>query len=123
MSYDISLVDEMGNVMECEYPHKLTGGTIACDENFNQIPIRDAEINITYNYCKQYVNLWGNGSLYHFEGKRGKDIIVLLQGYVLKLGTDTTDNYWEATAGNAGKALEDLLFLCRQCPEGIIEIC
>ena len=122
MSYDISLVDENGDVMKCDFNHKLSGGTIRCDENLNQLPIRDAEINITYNYCQQYNNLWEGGSLFDFEGKQGKDLITRLQQYVWQLGTQTDADYWKATPGNAGKALDDLLYLCRKCPDGIISI-
>ena len=40
----------------------------------------------------------------------------------LKLGTEPHQDYWAATMGNAGKALENILFLCEQCPSGKIRI-
>ena len=123
MSYDISLVDDNGEIMKCDLQHKLTGGKVLVNEDMEQIATVDAELNITYNYGTQYKTLWESGSLYDFEGMRAKEIIPILKHAISILGTDTADDYWSSTPGNAGKALDNLLFLCEQCPEGVVEIC
>ena len=109
MSWDISIVDEQDNIMKCDMNHKLGGGTVRCDENLEQITIREAEINITYNYSSQYAKVWEDyDGLYEmFHDKQAKECISYLQKAVELLGTTTDDDYWGSTPGNAGKAAED----------------
>lgn len=121
MSYDISIINENGETMKTNRPHKLTGGRVRANENLEQIEIYDAELNVTYNYAKLYNIIWGH-TLMEFDGKIAKDIIPKLEEGIEKLGTETYENYYIATPGNAGAALESLKFLCEQCPDGTIEI-
>ncbi len=41
---------------------------------------------------------------------------------ISKLGNDVDKNYWEATEGNAKRALHGLLALAKLRPDGIWEI-
>ena len=123
MSWDIDIVDEDGYTMKCEKEHKMIGGTVRCDENLKQIPVTDATLNITYNYGKLYNLVWEH-TIDWFDGKDANDPIVIdkLKLGIEKLGTFPHQDYWACTPGNAGKALENILFLCEQCPSGKIRV-
>lgn len=90
----------------------------------------EAELNVTYNYGRHFHEAWekaggtfdgdGDGSLGSMLGeKRAGDTIELLARAVEILGTARGPDYWEATPGNAGVALEQLLGWARQHPDGI----
>lgn len=116
MSYDIYLVDpETKETIYFDEPHDLKGGTYAIGGT------TEAWLNITYNYFKffrQYVDPEkGIRALY---GKPAKDCIPILLNAIDQLGTHRDEDYWAATPGNAGAALENLLMLCRLAPEAIV---
>jgi hypothetical protein len=78
-----------------------------------------AELNITYNYSRQYSRL-GFSLKEDLNGKTGAETVELLETLVGKLGTaDDSNDYWEPTPGNAGKALNRLLRWARQHPYGV----
>jgi hypothetical protein len=70
-----------------------------------------AELNVTYNYGQYFRDAWpepiiGGGALGQMlHGKRASNTLTQLEQAVEALGTDTSDDYWEATPGNAGAAL------------------
>ena len=49
----------------------------------------------------------------------GVDSIPLLTKAISKLGDDVSDDYWEATEGNAKRALTQLLTLAKMRPDGV----
>ena len=97
------------------------GGTyILYDEPPEEVK---AEFNITFNYSK-----WFRQYLDHKEGlewlygKKAIDTIPRLMSAIEWLGTNQSDDYWEATSGNAGFALQTLLRIAEQQPKGIWEL-
>jgi hypothetical protein len=117
MSYDIRFKDATtGETVILSETHSLRGGTYILGGT------REAWLNITYNYAPHYCRVLdqdkGIRSLY---GKTGAEAVPLLEAAIGKLGTDESDDYWEATEGNARAALVNLLTLARACPEGVID--
>ena len=134
MSYDISLCDPVtGEVLELETPHHMRGGT------YEMGGTTEAHLNVTYNYAKHYYprfpvrkvkrqlvadrggweigeELGGIRSIY---GMTGAESIPFLQAVIEKLGDDVADDYWEATEGNAKRALSQLLALAQMRPDGV----
>jgi hypothetical protein len=94
--------------------HDLAGGTYAMGGT------TEAWLNITYNYgafFRDHIDAEeGIRALY---GKTGAECVPILEKAVAELGTERARNYWAATPGNAGAALNDLLTLAKLCPDGI----
>ena len=112
MSYDIELVDQNGDVIVFDEPHGLTGGTYALGD-------QRARLNVTYNYSRFFVDLFGEDGIRALYGKKAGETIPLLEDAIARLEGEPSDNYWDACPGNARRALEDLLVLARLAPEGI----
>ncbi len=114
MSYDISLVSPYSKeVLQLPEKHDLKGGTYALGGT------NVAELNVTYNYSKHFSRVLGEMGIRVIYGMSGGESIPLLEQAIKKLDTNISEDYWEATEGNARKALEDLLWLAKQCPDGI----
>ena len=121
MSYDIDLTCPC-----CKRPLTMPGsfvdGGTYCIGGTN-----DCHLNVTYNYSKFYARLfpatdeYPNGSIRWLYGRRGAETVEVLEAAVEKLGTERDDDYWEATAGNAGAALARLLSFAEQNPDGVWE--
>ena len=116
MSYDIDITDpKTGEIILFDQAHDLHGGTYQVGGTHK------AWINITYNYAPFYYKhidrLKGIRALY---GKTGFEVAQLLVPAIAKLGTERSSDYWEATPGNAGAALADLMQLCLKAPDGIV---
>ena len=124
MSWDISIVNENNEIMECDASHLLRGGTVRANSDLEQISITEAELNITYNYSNHYATVWEDyeGLYEMFNDKKASDCIEDLEKAVSMLGIETDDNYWSSTRGNAGKAISDFLWLCKQCSEGKVKV-
>lgn len=133
MSYDLYLVDPVSRTtLELEEPHQMRGGTYAIGGDTR------AHLNITYNYgrhfCRVFEELpapqpraprWlheqdepvtGIRTLY---GLSGAESIPVLDRAIALLKDDVSDNYWEATEGNAKRALIQLRALATLRPDGI----
>ncbi len=114
MSYDISLKDPItGDTILLNEPHKLRGGTFVVGGS------NAAWLNVTYNYAKYYYELFGEKGIRIIYGMTGKESIPLLYDAIQKLNDDSTDDYWEATEGNARWALIDLHALAVVRPDGV----
>jgi len=114
MSYDISLLDPITKeTIQLDEPHDLRGGTYALGGT------TEAWLNITYNYSKHYFRLFGEKGIRTIYGMTGKESIPLLYNAILNLKDDATDNYWDATEGNARRALIDLHALAVMRPDGV----
>jgi hypothetical protein len=86
----------------------------------------ECHLNVTYNYGKLYADVFPdegltNGRISWLYGKTGAETIEMLKNGVAILGTKRDDNYWNATAGNAGAALERLLSFAEAHPDGVWE--
>ena len=116
MSYDVCVLDPKTNEpMEFEEKHYYEGGTYVLGGT------TEAHLNITYNYHPYFQSVWDHG-LDEFHGKQAREVVPLLRDAVEKLGTRTTGNYWQPTAGNAGHALSNLLAILEAFPDGIVDI-
>lgn len=117
MSWDVELVDkETKKVMHMPYKHDfrggnyVLGGTTAC------------EINITYNYGANYRRVHPENGITDLNGMSGKDSVPILADMIGKLGDEMSDDYWEATDGNAKQPLVAMLIFAAQNPSGVWEI-
>lgn len=114
MSYDIELLDPVTKkVIELNTPHLMRGGTFAIGGT------TDAKLNITYNYGKYYYNTFGEKGIREIYGKTGAESIPIIEKAISMLGNDVSDDYWEATEGNAKLPLFQLLALAKMRPDGI----
>ena len=61
-------------------------------------------------------------ALDYLDNKIAYDTIDFLEGLIKSLLDDVSDDYWEATEGNAKKAIYQLLIFARMRPDGIWEV-
>jgi hypothetical protein len=118
MSWDVSIVDRNTNeVLNLKASHNLRGGTYVLGGT------TEAYLNVTYNYGdifrKVLPKVDGSDGIQSIHKMNSKDSIPLLKNAVAKLRDDKSDNYWEATEGNAQAALLNLIELAEKAPEGI----
>ena len=116
MSYDIELLDPVTKeVIELETPHQFKGGTYQVGGS------NLAELNITYNYSTFYYKyICEKNGIRSLYGKTGKECISIISTAIQNLGSEPDEDYWNATPGNAGKALQDLLTLIQKHPNCIV---
>ena len=117
MSYDINILDpKTKEVIILDKPNTFKGGTYAVGNSY------EAWLNITYNYSKFYYDTINNElGIRWIYNKTGKECLPVLEKAVAQLGTKQSDNYWEATPGNAGNALLGLIAFCKMCPNGVFD--
>lgn len=116
MSYDITLRDPITKeVLSVSSPHFLAGGTYALGGT------TDLWLNITYNYGKFYrlPEVFGKDGIRTIYGMTGAGSIPVLKSAIANLGDDVTEDYWEATEGNAKRPLYQLLAMAQMRPDGI----
>ena len=97
-----------------------------------------AHLNVTYNYARHFCAvfeelptprpkapawMWEEGEpvggIRTIYGLTGAESLVVLDRAILLLKNDVTDDYWEATEGNAKRALMQLRALATLRPDGI----
>lgn len=109
MGYDLSLVDQDGNVVQVSRHEEggtyLIGGTT------------DASISITYNYATFFRNALDEelGIRYLYDRPAG-ECIERLESAIDVLGTEQDEDYWAKTQGNAGHILKILALWAEQHP-------
>lgn len=114
MSYDLWLRDPVTEeTLLAEVPHHCRGGTYMVGGD-NRL-----KFNITYNYAKFYYKVFGELGVRAIYGKTGAEAIPILKDAISKLGDDVDPNYWNATEGNAKKALHVLLSFSQIRPDGV----
>lgn len=114
MSYDIYLTDPVtGATLELDEPHHMRGGTYALGGT------REASLNITYNYAPFYYQHIGENGIRTIYGMTGAESIQVLKDAADKLADETSNNYWEATEGNAKRPLLQLIALATMRPDGV----
>jgi len=113
MSYWVTLYDENDAELTVfqSTQKREEGGTYVVDGTF------DCTLNVTYNYGQHYRDA-ADFSLKDLDGLIASDTIPVLEKLVEKLGTVTSHDYWEATPGNAGHAINILLGWAREHPDG-----
>lgn len=111
MSYDITLNDPIeGEPLPIN--HGMRGGTYCIGGS------REAWLNITYNYAPHFQSM-GEDGIRTIYGMTGAESISLLKKTIEQLGDDLSENYWEATEGNAKRALLQLVALAKMRPDGV----
>lgn len=114
MSYDIYLNDKKGNTIQLAYPEVKQMGTMKIGGE------TAAHVNITYNYSKYFYNYVDKEKgIRWLYGRTAKNTTDRLVKAIQSLKSDISDNYWEATEGNAKVALLYLLELALMYPDGI----
>ena len=119
MSYDISLVDPVTKeILESDSVHYIAGG------NYVLGGTRKLELNVTWNYCKFYYGdkALGDDGIKSLDGMTGAESIPVLKKAISNLGDDVSPVYWDATEGNAKRALRGLLKLAQIRPDGVWEV-
>jgi len=134
MGYSIELVDKHGDIVQVD--RHTEGGTYVAmtmtESRRNPATARitkgvavvdgttNAEISITYNYSKYFRETIDNeDGIRWLYGKNAKECVPRLHGAIRELGTVRVGDYWLATPGNAGAALDILLKWAKQHPEAI----
>lgn len=124
MSYDINLLDPITKeVIEINDAHFLRGGTYQMGGS------KELTLNITYNYSeilhrviqpKNTPSEYKTGirSLY---GTTALEAVLILEAAISKLKDDVDEDYWKATEGNAKRALNNLLTMCKMRPDAIVD--
>lgn len=114
MSYDIRLTDPVtGDTLYSREPHLMAGSVYAVGGT------RELWLNVTYNYAPIFVRVLGEEGIRTIYGLSGAESLPLLEGAIAKLSKDATDNYYEATEGNARRALRQLVALANMRPDGV----
>lgn len=124
MSYDINLLDPITKeVIEINDAHFLRGGTYQMGGS------KELTLNITYNYSEILHRVIqpkntpseykaGIRSLY---GMTALEAVLILEAAILNLKDDVDEDYWKATEGNAKRALNNLLTMCKMRPDAIVD--
>lgn len=111
MSFWVSLNEDDNPVF---IERHAEGGTYVLDGT------EHADINVTYNYSTFYFeHLDKEKGLRWLHEKQAKDTIERLEKAVEILGVERDSDYWAATPGNAGHALNVLASWAKQYPEAV----
>ena len=114
MSYDINLCDPVTHdVLELDDPHDMRGG------NYCVGGTTECWLNITYNYGPAFRKVLGEKGIRTIYGMTGAESIPVLEAAASRLADDATGNYWDATDGNAKRALLQLAALAKLRPDGV----
>ena len=115
MSYDISLKDPVTTKeIVLDEIHQMKGGTYPVGGT------KQAHLNITYNYAPfYYSSLDTEKGIRKIYGMTGAESIPILKKGIQALKDDISENYWDATEGNAKRALYQLIALAEMRPDGI----
>jgi len=111
MSYDVSLHNPDGSMVQLDHRHQLRGGTYAVGGT------TDATLNVTYNYSPILWQVWPKQGLEALEGLTALESIPVLTKGMLSIPWQPPDeDYWKSTNGNVRAMLGDLLVLACQAP-------
>jgi hypothetical protein len=116
MSYDVYLTDPVTQVtLEASEAHHEAGGTYALGGT------TELWMNVTYNYAPFFGDTLGDGGLRSLDGQSVAESLSRLEAAVVALGTEPpSSNYWDATQGNARRALEGLIRLAKLAPSDAV---
>jgi hypothetical protein len=116
MSYDISIVDsKTGDTIQVSENHFLRGA-IYCPGGTKEL-----WVSVTFNYSSFFVKAFlNNKGIKILNGMAIKDSLPMLVSARSNLSGDPHESYWEATEGNARKAVTDLIYLALLAPDEAI---
>ena len=117
MSYDINLVDPVTReTLTIKEPHMLQGGTYAIGGT------TELWLNVTYNYGDHFrMAFEDEEGIRKIYGMTGAESILVLEAAAEKLKDNVSSNYWDATEGNAKRAILQLRAMAMMRPDGIWE--
>ena len=114
MSYDISLHDPVTReVLHADTPHDMRGGAYCVGGT------TELWLNVTYNYANYFYDVLGERGIRTIYGMTGAESIPVLEAAAARLADDASDDYWDATEGNAKRALLQLAAMAHLRPDGI----
>lgn len=114
MGWNVSLMNENGVVQVA--PH-FEGGIITVGGN------TWADMSVTWNYAPFYYQTIDKEKGFRWlDEKTAKESIPRLEKALKTLGANTSNDYWEATPGNAGRILDMMLEWAKQKPDAVWEI-
>lgn len=114
MSYDIRLCDPVTHeTLQTDVPLDMHGGTYAMGGT------TELWLNVTYNYGKHCYRVLGEKGIRTIYGMTGAESIPVLEAAAAKLSDEVSDDYWEATEGNAKRPLLQLAAMARIRPDGV----
>ena len=117
MSYDLYIVDVHGNRMQSPFKHDIRGGTY-CVGGTDKL-----WLSITFNYSPMFEKAFqDNRGIKILQGKSCLMSIGIIRDAMKRLGDDVTDRYWDATEGNAKKALWNCIQLAALGCDGYWEV-
>ncbi len=117
MSYDVTLCDPVSHeTIEFAAPHQIAGGTYAVGGT------TEGWLSITYNYSHIFQRVIGKDGIRTFDGMSAAKSIPILESAISQLGDDVSNDYWEATEGNAKRSLHGLLAFAQMRPDGVWEV-
>ena len=119
MGYDICLWDK--NKYLAQVPRHNEGSILQFDTR-GKAGTTTAEISVTINYNDIYHRAVGKTLRQILDTPQAEDTIQTLRTVVELCGTMKSDNYWDATPGNAGAVAALLLSWATLYPDGIWEI-
>ena len=114
MSYDVKMVNAEGKKATIRWCDKPRGALAPPQLGVGYEEEVEFDMSITYNYSKFYDQVWPKDGIRSLNGMSVPEAMVQLELGVLSLGTNYEPDYWKATRGNAGRALSDLLTVCRR---------
>jgi len=114
LSYDIRLSDpETGAALTVPNKHNLHGGT------YMEGGTNDLWLNVTYNYCNQFLKAFGENGIRTIYGMTGAESVPVLEEAMDRLHGLPSSNYWDSTEGNAKEALGNLYLFAKERPDGV----
>ena len=115
MGYDIYLNDPVTKEpIQFDKPHNIFGGNMIVGGT------AEAWLHITYNYSAHFKLAFGNDNgVRGIYSKTGAESIPILKAAIDDLQDNVSDNYWDATEGNAKRALCGLLAFAQMRPDGV----
>ena len=117
MSYDLYIVDVHGNKMQSPFKHDIRGGTY-CIGGTDEL-----WLSVTFNYAQAFSKAFENDrGIKLLHGMPCLQSIPIILAAMTRLGDDVTDRYWDATEGNAKKALWDCIQLAALGCDGFWEL-
>lgn len=117
MSYWLHINDQNGETIKVNEPHFLAGGTYVYGGT------TELSLNVTYNYGEFYDRMMPSDGLMTLHGKSVNEALPIVEKAIAELGDEApTQRYWDATAGNAVKALRDIRELMLMAPHGVVSV-
>jgi hypothetical protein len=115
MSYDINFMDPITDTLiELPEKHFMHGGSY----------VVGGTTALYFNITSNYAGIYNEHTFWvpQLNGLTAADAIPILDKVISELKNDVSDNYWEATEGNAKDALVKLRTMAYMRPDAIIEV-